>query len=70
MSSGLQSLRLMATLILLMLKKTDVELVNEDGEKYNIITENLRDAVNVSIYHRYVHTPIAQNADTLKEAIS
>ncbi len=53
-----------------MLKKTGVELVNEDGEKYNIITENLRDAVNVSIYHRYVHTPIAQNADTLKEAIS
>ena len=54
-----------------MLKKNaGVELVNEDGEKYNIITENLRDAVNVSIYHRYVHTPIAQNADTLKEAIS
>ena len=51
-------------------KITDVELVSEDGEKYNIITENLRDAVNVSIYHRYVHTPIAQNADTLKEAIS
>ena len=44
--------------------------MSEDGEKYNIITENLRDAVNVSIYHRYVHTPIAQNADTLKEAIS
>ena len=51
-------------------KITDVELVGDDGEKYNIITENLRDAVNVSIYHRYVHTPIAQNADTLKEAIS
>ena len=44
--------------------------MSEDGEKYNIVTENLRDAVNVSIYHRYVHTPIAQNADTLKEAIS
>ena len=52
------------------IKITDVELMSEDGEKYNIITENLRDAVNVSIYHRYVHTPIAQNADTLKEAIS
>ena len=51
-------------------KNTGVQLVNEDGEKYNIITENLRDAVNVSIYHGYVHTPIAQNADTLKEAIS
>ena len=48
----------------------DVELASEDGEKYNIITENLRDAANVSIYHRDVHTPIAQNADTLKEAIS
>ena len=52
------------------IKITGVELVNEDGEKYTIITENLRDDVNVSIYHRYVHTPIAQNADTLKEAIS
>ena len=52
------------------IKITDVELMSEDGEKYNIVTENLRDAVNVSIYHRYVHTPIAQNADTLKEAIS
>ena len=52
------------------IKITDVELENEDGEKYNIITENLRDAVNVSIYHRYVHTPIIQNADTLREAIS
>ena len=52
------------------IKITDVELENEDGEKYNIITENLRDAVNVSIDHRYVHTPIAQDVDTLKEAIS
>ena len=52
------------------IKIADVELMSEDGEKYNIVTENLRDAVNVSIYHRYVHTPIAQNADTLKEAIS
>ena len=52
------------------IKITDVELENEEGEKYNIITENLRDSVNVSIYHRYVHTPIVQNADTLKEAIS
>ena len=42
------------------IKTTDVELATEDGEKY-IITENLRDAVNVSIHHRYVHTPIAQN---------
>ena len=49
---------------------TDVELMSEDGEKYNIVTENLRDAVHVSFYHRYVHTPIAQNADTLKEAFS
>ena len=52
------------------IKITDVELVSEDGEKYNIITEHLRDAVNISIHHRYVHTPITQNADTLKEAIS
>ena len=36
----------------------------------NIITENFRDVVNVSIYHRYVHTPKAQNADTFKEAIN
>ena len=52
------------------IKITDVELVGDDGEKCNIITENLRDAVNVSIYRRYVHTQIAQNADTLKEAIN
>ena len=52
------------------IKITDVELVSEDGEKYNIVTENLRDAVNVSIYHRYVYRAIAQNADTFKEAIN
>ena len=30
------------------IKITDVELASEDGEKYNIITENLRDAGDVS----------------------
>ena len=52
------------------MKITDVELVSEGGEKYNIITENFRDAVNLSIYHRYVHIPIAQKTDILKEAIN
>ena len=37
------------------LKNTSVELVNEQGEKFNILNENLTDAVNASIYHNFIH---------------
>ena len=50
-------------------KITTVELVNKAGEKFNIMTENLTNAVNVSIYRRYVHTPVATSAQTVREAI-
>eukprot|EP00438_Fugacium_kawagutii_P012227 Skav223953 [mRNA] locus=scaffold798:243805:247131:- [translate_table: standard] len=33
------------------------------------MTENLTDAENVSIYHRYINTPIQMEAPTIKEAI-
>ena len=40
------------------IKIKSVELVNEKGEKFDIMNENLTDAVNVSIYHDYIHTPV------------
>ena len=52
------------------IKITKVELVDDTGEKFNIMTENLTRTVNVSIYHRYIHTPITTNAETVKEAIN
>ena len=52
------------------IKITKVELVDDTGEKFNIMTENLTRTVNVSIYHRYIHTPITTNAETIKEAIN
>lgn len=48
-----------------------VEVVNDKGEKYNIMNENLTNAdENVSIYHTYIHTSLNPNADTIKRAIS
>ena len=44
-------------------------MVNENGEKYNILTENLRDASNISTYHRYINTPINMSEDTIQNAI-
>ena len=52
------------------IKITKVELVNKAGERFNIMTENLTHAVNVSIYHRYIHTSITPNTETIKEAIN
>ena len=52
------------------IKITQVELVNKAGEKFNIMTENLTNSINVSIYHRYIHTPITTSAQTVKQAIS
>ena len=51
------------------IKIRKVELVNKKGERFNIMTENLTDAENVSIYHRYINTPIQMEAPTIKEAI-
>ena len=54
------------------IKIEQVELVNKAGERFDIMTENLTDAVNVSIYNKYIHTPIiiTTNAQTVKDAIS
>ena len=51
------------------IKIKSVELVNEKGEKFDIMNENLTDAVNVSIYHDYIHTPVRMEAETIKQAI-
>ena len=46
-----------------------VELVETDGD-YDATTENLRNADNVSIYHRFVETEIDPSYRTLKEALA
>ena len=46
-----------------------VELVNKKGEKFNILTENLTDVQNVSLYHHYIHTPMKMEATTINKAI-
>ena len=51
------------------IKIKSVELVNKNGKKYDILTEDLTDAVNISIYHNYIHTPINLEASTIKKAI-
>ena len=45
------------------------ELVEHDGD-YDATTENLRNAENVSIYHRFVETEIDTNCDTVKKALA
>ena len=51
------------------IKILSVEMMNKSGEKFDILTENLRDASNVSIYHKYIHTPIKMSEDTIQKAI-
>ena len=51
------------------IKITSVELVDKKGEKFDITNENLRDTVHVSIFHKYVNTPVNMIASNLKEAI-
>ena len=51
------------------IKIRKVELVNRDGEHFNIMTENLAGAEHVSIYHRHTNTPVQMEAPTIKEAI-
>ena len=52
------------------IKIKSVEMANEKGERFDIMTENLTDAVNVSIYRDYIHTPIRMEAETIKQAIN
>ena len=46
-----------------------VEMMNKSGEKFDILTESLRDASNVSIYHTYTQTPLKMSEDTIQKAI-
>ena len=51
------------------IKITSVELVDKKGEKFDITNENLKDTVHVSMFHKYVNTPVNMIASNLKEAI-
>ena len=51
------------------IKITSVEVVNKKGEHFNILNDNLTDAVHVSIYHNYIHTPLKMEASTIKKTI-
>ena len=46
-----------------------MEMMNKSGEKFDILAENLRDASNVSIYLKYIHTPLKMSEDTIQKAI-
>ena len=52
------------------IKILSVDIVNKSGEKFDILTEKLRDATNVSIFNRYIHTPLRMSEDTIQKAIS
>ena len=52
------------------IKIQQVEVVNKKGEKFNIMDESLTDISHISIYHRYVSTPVNHNLYNLREAIS
>ena len=47
----------------------NVELIEADGD-YDASTENLRNADNVSIYHRFVETEIDTSYATVKQALA
>ena len=47
----------------------NVELIEADGD-YDATTENLRNADNVSIYHRFVETEIDTRYATVKQALA
>lgn len=51
------------------IKIKSVELVNKNGKKFDILIEDLIVAVNISIYHKYIHTPMTLEASTIKKAI-
>ena len=46
-----------------------VEEVKSNGERVNILNENLRDATNVDIYYYYINTPLKTDAVTIKKGI-
>ena len=49
-------------------KILSVEVMNKNGEKFNILTENLRDITNISIYYKYIHTPFKMSEGTIQKA--
>ena len=51
------------------IKIKSVKLVHETVEKFGVMNEKPTDAVNVSIYHDYIHTPVRMEAESIKQAI-
>lgn len=51
------------------IKIRSVDVANENGEKFDIMTENLTDVSNVSIYHSYIYTTLRTDAQTIKQGI-
>ena len=47
-----------------------VDLVNKNGDRLDIFTENLRGATNVSVFNRYIHTLLRVSEDTTPKAVS
>ena len=51
------------------IKIRSVDVANEKGEKFDIMTENLTEASNISIYHNYIYTILRTDAETIKQGI-
>ena len=51
------------------IKIRSVEEIKSNGEKVNILNENLREATNVDIYYHYINTPLKTDANTIKKGI-
>ena len=51
------------------IKIKNVEEVRSNGERIDLLNEHLTDATNIDIYHDYINTPLAIDADTIKKGI-
>ena len=51
------------------IKILSVEELKGNGERMNILEENLTDATNVDTYHHYINTPLKIDAETIKKGI-
>ena len=51
------------------IKILSVEELKGNGERMNILDENLTDATNVDTYHHYINTPLKLDAETIKKGI-
>ena len=52
------------------IKIQQVEKISKNGEKFDIMKENLTDGIqHVSMYHRYIYTDVNSNLATLRHAI-